>query len=108
MLADLINRLHPKWIIKYHVHDSLLQNIEEETLTQEEMKAAWDAYEAEKNNVKTAPGKFSQIYCHFSIFYSSIQDLCLSFGNYCMLQRENGGDNFTDNSYIRFVCQKAI
>ena len=59
MLADLINRLHPKWIVKYHVHDSLLVNLEEETLTEEEMKAAWDAYEAEKNNVRSAPSEYS-------------------------------------------------
>ena len=49
ILADLINRLHPKWIVKYHEHDSLLQNIESEELTEEEMKAAWEAYEAEKS-----------------------------------------------------------
>ena len=49
MLADLITRLHPKWIVKYHEHDSLLQNIESEELTPEEMKAAWEAYEAEKS-----------------------------------------------------------
>lgn len=49
MLADLINRLHPKWIVNYHEHDSLLQNIESEKLTEEEMKAAWEAYEAEKS-----------------------------------------------------------
>jgi len=49
VLADLINRLHPKWIVNYHEHDSLLQDIECEKLTEEEMKAAWEAYEAEKS-----------------------------------------------------------
>ncbi|XP_068719985.1 transcriptional regulator ATRX homolog [Montipora capricornis] len=55
VLADLINRLHPKWIVNYHEHDSLLQNIESEKLTEDEMKAAWEAYEAEKSG-KTVSG----------------------------------------------------
>ncbi|XP_048589245.1 transcriptional regulator ATRX isoform X2 [Nematostella vectensis] len=48
ILADLINRMHPQWIVKYHEHDSLLRNIEEEELTEEEMKIAWKAYQDEK------------------------------------------------------------
>lgn len=49
VLADLIARLHPRWIVKYHEHDSMLQNIESEELTPEEMKQAWEAYEAERS-----------------------------------------------------------
>lgn len=49
VLADLIVRLHPRWIVKYHEHDSMLQNIESEELTPEEMRQAWEAYEAEKS-----------------------------------------------------------
>lgn len=36
-------------IYKYHEHDSLLENKYEETLTKDEIKAAWDEFEAEKN-----------------------------------------------------------
>jgi len=36
-------------IYKYHEHDSLLENKHEETLNEEEMKAAWEEFEAEKS-----------------------------------------------------------
>lgn len=35
-------------IYKYHEHDSLLENKSEETLNEEEIKAAWEEFEAEK------------------------------------------------------------
>lgn len=35
-------------LYKYHEHDSLLENKSEETLSQEEIKAAWEEFEAEK------------------------------------------------------------
>ncbi|KAG4079249.1 hypothetical protein HA402_006972 [Bradysia odoriphaga] len=38
-----------KVIYKYHEHDSLLENKHEETLNEEEMKAAWEEFEAEKS-----------------------------------------------------------
>lgn len=38
-----------KTIYKYHEHDSLLENKHEETLNEEEMKAAWEEFEAEKS-----------------------------------------------------------
>lgn len=37
-----------KLIYKYHEHDSLLENKSEETLNEEEIKAAWEEFEAEK------------------------------------------------------------
>lgn len=36
-------------IYKYHEHDSLLENKHEETLSKEEIEAAWKEYEYEKN-----------------------------------------------------------
>lgn len=37
-----------KLIYKYHEHDSLLENKSEETLNEDEIKAAWEEFEAEK------------------------------------------------------------
>uniref|UniRef100_A0A182P991 Transcriptional regulator ATRX n=1 Tax=Anopheles epiroticus TaxID=199890 RepID=A0A182P991_9DIPT len=48
LFAELIQRFDPL-IYKYHEHDSLLENKEEETLNEEERKAAWDEFEQEKN-----------------------------------------------------------
>uniref|UniRef100_A0A182N536 Transcriptional regulator ATRX n=1 Tax=Anopheles dirus TaxID=7168 RepID=A0A182N536_9DIPT len=48
LFAELLKRFDPL-IYKYHEHDSLLENKEEETLNEEERKAAWDEFEQEKN-----------------------------------------------------------
>lgn len=47
LFAGLLKRFDDL-IYKYHEHDSLLENKEEETLNEEERKAAWDEFEAEK------------------------------------------------------------
>jgi transcriptional regulator ATRX len=38
-----------KWIVKYHEHDSLLENRIDEGLSEAERNAAWEEYEKEKN-----------------------------------------------------------
>ncbi|XP_049533839.1 transcriptional regulator ATRX homolog isoform X1 [Anopheles darlingi] len=48
LFAELLQRFD-KLIYKYHEHDSLLENKEEETLNEEERKAAWEEFEQEKN-----------------------------------------------------------
>ncbi|XP_064481537.1 transcriptional regulator ATRX homolog isoform X2 [Ornithodoros turicata] len=47
LLAELLIR-GKEWIVSYHEHDSLLQNITEEDLTEEERKTAWEEYNAER------------------------------------------------------------
>ncbi|XP_073412302.1 transcriptional regulator ATRX [Dendrobates tinctorius] len=50
VLAELLP-IHKEQIVTYHEHDSLLDHKEEEALTEEERKAAWDEYEAEKKGL---------------------------------------------------------
>lgn len=47
LFAGLLKRFD-HLVYKYHEHDSLLENKEEETLNEEERKAAWEEFEAEK------------------------------------------------------------
>ena len=49
MLAELLTE-KKQWIVKYHEHDSLLENKIEEDLTEEERKAAWEEFELEKKH----------------------------------------------------------
>lgn len=48
LFAELLKK-YEKLLYKYHEHDSLLENKEEETLNEEERKAAWEEFEQEKN-----------------------------------------------------------
>ncbi|XP_028570471.2 transcriptional regulator ATRX isoform X7 [Podarcis muralis] len=50
ILAELL-QICKEHIVGYHEHDSLLDHKEEEELTEEERKAAWDEYEAEKKGL---------------------------------------------------------
>lgn len=48
MFAEQLQK-YPNHIYKYHEHDSLLENKSEETLSKEEIDAAWKEFEEEKN-----------------------------------------------------------
>ncbi|XP_062560201.1 transcriptional regulator ATRX homolog isoform X3 [Armigeres subalbatus] len=48
LFAEMLKKFD-KLLYKYHEHDSLLENKEEETLNEEERKAAWEEFEQEKN-----------------------------------------------------------
>lgn len=51
LFADLL-QTHEKNIWKYHEHNSLLENREDEILNEEERKAAWEEFENEKKAPK--------------------------------------------------------
>ena len=44
MLCSILDKLEPQYISGYHEHDSLLEHIYDEELTEEEKKAAWENY----------------------------------------------------------------
>lgn len=50
ILAALLN-MHSDIIYKYHCHDSLLTNEEDESLTDAERELAWKEFELEKNQI---------------------------------------------------------
>ncbi|XP_063705837.1 transcriptional regulator ATRX homolog [Culicoides brevitarsis] len=50
LFADILSE-YPNLIYRYHEHDSLLENKEEETLDEEERKAAWEEYNSEKDRI---------------------------------------------------------
>lgn len=57
MLAELLKK--EDTIFRYHEHQTLLENKEDEVLNEEERKAAWEEYENEKkaraNNATSGP-----------------------------------------------------
>ncbi|XP_017574290.1 transcriptional regulator ATRX isoform X1 [Pygocentrus nattereri] len=64
VLAELLHSFKDQ-IVGYHEHDSLLDHKEEEALSEEERKAAWAEYEAEKKGLSM---RFNQpAYSHMGI-----------------------------------------
>ena len=50
IFARVLKKLRPKWVVKYHTHDSLLEHIYDEELSKEEQDAAWKAYNEQKDS----------------------------------------------------------
>lgn len=48
IFCRILDKLQPKTIVKFHEHDSLLEHVFAEELSEEERKAAWDNYNAQK------------------------------------------------------------
>ena len=47
VLCSILDELQPQWIVNYHEHNSLLEHIFDEELSEEERKAAWEKYKAD-------------------------------------------------------------
>lgn len=45
----MLQRQHPKYIVRYHEHDLLLENVQDEEMNEEDKKQAWKNYEDEKD-----------------------------------------------------------
>lgn len=54
LFAEMLKK-YEEMIYKYHEHDTLLENKEEETLGEEERKQAWEEFEQEKNRPQFVP-----------------------------------------------------
>lgn len=54
LFAEMLKK-YEDIIYKYHEHDTLLENKEEETLNEEDRKQAWEEFEAEKNRPQYPP-----------------------------------------------------
>ncbi|KAL8573406.1 hypothetical protein ACOMHN_032421 [Nucella lapillus] len=52
LLAEIVSGEQKTWFVALHEHDSLLENLVEQELTEEEKKAAWDEYENEKKGLR--------------------------------------------------------
>ena len=48
VLSQVLDKLQPHHVIDYHTHDSLLEHVYDEELSEEERKLAWDSYNNEK------------------------------------------------------------
>ena len=59
LLAEIVSGEQRDWFVTIHEHDSLLENLVEQELTEEEKKAAWEEYENEKKGLRMNGQSFS-------------------------------------------------
>uniref|UniRef100_A0A4W3JJD3 DNA helicase n=1 Tax=Callorhinchus milii TaxID=7868 RepID=A0A4W3JJD3_CALMI len=84
ILAELLQQ-QKDYLVGYHEHDSLLDHKEEEELSEEDRKAAWSEYEAEKKGLSmrtnVAPGinfaaaNFGMLPAHFPFNIATLSTL---------------------------------
>ena len=75
MLCRILDQLQPSWVTSYHKHDSLLEHIDDEELSEEERKAAWANYNQQIESSRQVSDK--QTDRHTDI--SSVKHILISF-----------------------------
>ena len=55
VLCQILDKLEPAWVTSYHEHDSLLEHIDDEELSEEERRAAWANYNQQIQTNKYVP-----------------------------------------------------
>lgn len=89
LLGELLQKFEQR-IYKYHEHQSLLENKEEEGLNEEERKAAWEEFENEKKQRNTW-GKFfyfiSLLYMFCLANLVGLSNMEALLGNYIFFSR---------------------
>ena len=53
VLKSILDHLCPQWVVNYHEHDSLLEHVFSEELSEEDRKVAWDEYRAQMTREST-------------------------------------------------------
>ncbi|XP_076446217.1 uncharacterized protein LOC143283763 [Babylonia areolata] len=56
LLAEIMSGEQKDWFVSLHEHDSLLENLVEQELSEEEKKAAWEDYENDKKGLRMDMG----------------------------------------------------
>ncbi|XP_055915443.1 transcriptional regulator ATRX homolog isoform X2 [Eupeodes corollae] len=97
LFAELLSN-YEKLVFKYHEHDSLLENEDSENLSEEERKAAWDEYEAEK----TRPPQAAMQYMPYER-----QNLSENYGNPAGTVTSNKIYGFRSDILLRLLNMKG-
>ncbi|XP_069468686.1 transcriptional regulator ATRX [Ambystoma mexicanum] len=79
VLAEMIQHMK-EFIVTYHEHDSLLDHKEEEELSEEDRKAAWAEYEAEKQGLTNRLNMSAGINFSQNNFSSQVPYMPLNLG----------------------------
>ena len=78
MLESILDHLHPQWVVNYHEHDSLLEHVFSEELSEEDRKAAWDEYRAQMTKESTSYYNYHSLQNQLATAQGSLQAASLA------------------------------